>query len=212
MVHSTCYFIRRQVEAINAGLEPCNGDRWTFKCEIDNCTTTCVSLVNLRTHMTFHFEKTLACKRCSHKSYNIEGMMIHIRTHTRDKPYKCLECPKEYTQKLSLDMHVEKQHCPIKNIRCIEPGCVKVFSCERMMYEHLKQKQRWREKPKKFACDVTGCTASFKTTQERSKHYAKRHPGHRFGDGHVRAIPKPKNKVGKKVDLINGRLINLKGN
>ncbi|KAI1294977.1 Metal regulatory transcription factor 1 [Halotydeus destructor] len=227
MVHTTCYFLRRQVEAINSGDGLFSGDRWTFKCEISNCPTTCVSLVNLRTHMTFHFEKTLACKRCDHKSYNIEGMQIHIRTHTKDKPYKCSTCPKEYTQKLSLDMHIEKQHAVAKNIRCLDAGCSKMFSSERMMLEHRKQKQRWREKPKKFVCSIDTCGASFKTSQERMKHYAKRHPGYPVGD-YIENCPtsqepisdakgrdaanQPKTKVDMKVDLVDGRLISVPNN
>ena len=165
--------------------------------DVSRCTKTDLPFLKFPLYR-FHFEKTLACKRCDHKSYNVEGMMIHIRTHTRDKPYKCHLCPKEYTQKLSLDMHIEKLHArkkffsfvqlclktvsfqPIanKNVQCIEQGCAKMFSCERMMLEHLKQKERWRTKPKKFKCELVGCMASFKTSQERSKHYVKRHPDH----------------------------------
>ena len=39
-------------------------------------------------------------------------MIMHKRTHTREKPYACSHCDKTFRQKQLLDMHFKHYHDP----------------------------------------------------------------------------------------------------
>lgn len=52
------------------------------------------------------------CPHCNYETpYGNHTIKIHIRQHhTHEKPFKCLDCGKEYSQKNNLDKHRHKFH------------------------------------------------------------------------------------------------------
>lgn len=82
LVHKTCYFLRKGVEAINSGGRPFTGDRYTFTCESEGCHLILQDLQALKLHMMTHWGGMFECKQCSYKTPGEAHMRQHLITHT----------------------------------------------------------------------------------------------------------------------------------
>lgn len=50
---------------------------------------------------TFNFFCDLCPYKCKHKYY----LVMHMRTHTGEKPYKCAQCPATFVNPSNLNKH-----------------------------------------------------------------------------------------------------------
>jgi len=83
LVHGDCYFIRRQVEALNSGVEQQSlgtfgrQNTWIFQCEL--CEKVSSVQTELRRHMASHFPRALCCKSCDFRSATLANLKTHLR-------------------------------------------------------------------------------------------------------------------------------------
>ena len=65
---------------------------------------------DLYTVNTVAGKKRYQCNVCNNECPDKTAITRHIRTHTRDKPYKCMTCLKSFQQKFSLSAHMLYTH------------------------------------------------------------------------------------------------------
>lgn len=113
------------------------------------------------------------CIICRRKCNSRSSLLIHMRSHTNDKPYHCTLCVKRYKDKGTLKRHVEKKHSGIqKEKKCICETCGKEFNTKSAIKIHLRT--HTGEKP--HACPF--CPKKFTQISSLLRHKM-RHTGER---------------------------------
>eukprot|EP00058_Branchiostoma_floridae_P027304 XP_002612795.1 hypothetical protein BRAFLDRAFT_97231 [Branchiostoma floridae] len=64
-------------------------------------------------------EKPYKCEECSRQFSELTTLKKHMRIHTGDKPYKCEECSKQFSRQDDLKTHF-RTHTGEKPIKCEE--------------------------------------------------------------------------------------------
>jgi len=134
-------------------------------------------------------KKSLNCMHCQKSFTQSKGLVIHIRSHTGEKPYFCVHCPKSFSCAKTLRLHT-RIHTGEKNYHCSQclksftrsshlrvhmrvhtgekphscPHCSKSFSQSAVLVGHLRV--HTGEKP--FPCDQ--CEKSFALRGDLKKH------------------------------------------
>lgn len=62
--------------------------------------------------------RMFACTFCDKKFSRPSDMIRHVRTHTKDKPYKCDICNRRFTVKVSLKVHMHIHNKSNKDNKC----------------------------------------------------------------------------------------------
>lgn len=79
------------------------------------------------------------CSNCGKKCSSPSVLLIHMRTHTNEKPYQCTSCIKRYKDRGSLKRHVERNHIDCKREkRFVCELCGKKFSSKYAIKIHLR--------------------------------------------------------------------------
>lgn len=103
----------------------------------------------------------LECVDCNKQYSSRKGLLRHLQTH-EGKKYLCDMCPKKFTRKEHLKIHVAR-HNIIKPFKCNR--CSKRFIKEDQLNLHLLKHDRVIKKPKdpeaqkRFLCEI--CSKSF---------------------------------------------------
>jgi len=106
--------------------------------------------VNLLNNGNIGLKKTstYSCPCCSETFLSFRQLKQHMRTHDDLRPYKCVQCKKEYKRNAHLVQHVRTVHKGERPHRCLQ--CSKTFARPSHLVAHNVTHTRERN----FQCDV----------------------------------------------------------
>lgn len=127
-----------------------------YKCS--DCFQTFFTNEQLDEHKIKKHLKTIVrahpCPTCP-KAFNTKGnLVVHIRSHTEEKPYVCTVCTKSFSVKGNLNTHA-LSHTAFKPFEC--EVCTKGFTTKANLQVHMRSHNK--ERP--FECEF--CQKSFTT-------------------------------------------------
>ncbi|XP_065216255.1 zinc finger protein GLIS2 homolog isoform X2 [Planococcus citri] len=92
-------------------------------------------------------------------------MLVHVRTHTNEKPHHCYQCNKSFSRAENLKIH-SRSHTGEKPYVCTVPGCGKAYSNSSDRFKH----SRTHTVDKPYACKIPGCPKRYTDPSSLRKH------------------------------------------
>ncbi|XP_045206321.1 zinc finger protein GLIS2-like [Mercenaria mercenaria] len=109
--------------------------------------------------------KWAGCQRKG-KGFNARyKILIHIRTHTKEKPHKCYRCGKSFARPENLKIH-SRTHTGEKPYSCPFEGCDKAYSNSSDRFKHVRTHKEGRP----YACKIPGCNKRYTDPSSLRKH------------------------------------------
>lgn len=92
-------------------------------------------------------------------------MLVHVRTHTKEKPHHCNECYKSFSRAENLKIHI-RSHSGEKPYVCPVAGCSKAYSNSSDRFKHTRTHST--EKP--YFCKYPDCNKRYTDPSSLRKH------------------------------------------
>jgi KRAB domain-containing zinc finger protein len=147
-----------------------------FACPEKLCKFESADLSNLKEHHRRNHSSTLTsnqinrriwtCYFCSKNYSSSRDLVIHMRHHTKEVPFKCSFCKKKYISQQSLTLHIAT-HTNEKPFSCFQ--CHAEFKTNSELKQHMVS----HTKEKRYFCNFCSYASYFK--QDYNRHLLKRH-------------------------------------
>ncbi|XP_019895137.1 zinc finger protein GLIS2 homolog isoform X2 [Musca domestica] len=147
-----------------------------FVCDWIDCGRCFESLEFLAIHVTqihavasltdgLYYCRWSGCHR-TQRGFNARyKMLVHVRTHTKEKPHQCHLCDKRFSRAENLKIHI-RSHSGEKPYICTYEGCNKAYSNSSDRFKHTRTHSM--EKP--YMCKVPGCQKRYTDPSSLRKH------------------------------------------
>lgn len=164
----------------------------SYVCSFPGCKYRSKVQHDLKGHeRTIHYpnrDRRFQCGLCENAFLKLSNLQSHIRSHTKEKYFKCLMCSYSSTKKLSLHIHILNKHeealaedgtiLEQHGIKDREETRPKKFPCtflscdfKSWFQEHVtRHMQAVHSELRPFHCPFKGCGLKFKTEQYFKKH------------------------------------------
>ncbi|XP_017837532.1 zinc finger protein GLIS2 homolog isoform X2 [Drosophila busckii] len=159
-----------------SGSEHSSSSEADFTCNWQECGSCFESLESLAQHVTLrhavaslldglYYCRWHGCQR-SERGFNARyKMLVHVRTHTKEKPHCCHLCDKSFSRAENLKIHI-RSHSGEKPYKCHYVGCQKAYSNSSDRFKHTRTHSM--EKP--YSCKVAGCQKRYTDPSSLRKH------------------------------------------
>jgi KRAB domain-containing zinc finger protein len=148
-----------------------------FICKEKFCTYSSADLSNLKEHQgRYHSsistsnrvanDRIWTCYFCTKTDRQFSSLIIHMRQHTKEVPFKCNFCKKKYISQGSLTLHIAT-HTNEKPFKCSQ--CNKEFKQSGELKSHMVT----HTKEKRYFCQFCSYGSYFRRSLR--EHISKRH-------------------------------------
>ncbi|KAI8429685.1 hypothetical protein MSG28_000253 [Choristoneura fumiferana] len=162
-------------EESSGGSSPERESHEEIVCGWHGCYARFSSVVRLsahvaRTHALAHRDGLFYCgwRDClrPQRGFNARyKMLVHIRTHTNERPHTCNQCNKSFSRAENLKIHL-RSHSGEKPYVCPYEGCGKAYSNSSDRFKHT----RTHTVDKPYCCKVPGCNKRYTDPSSLRKH------------------------------------------
>ncbi|KAG5676979.1 hypothetical protein PVAND_006770 [Polypedilum vanderplanki] len=146
-------------------------------CRWENCYKYFNTLEKLANHVSImhsaaatdnlYYCRWEGCTR-TNRGFNARyKMLVHCRTHTKEKPHVCNfpDCGKSFSRAENLKIHI-RSHTQERPYRCNFLGCTKAYSNSSDRFKH----SRTHQNTKPYFCKVKGCLKRYTDPSSLRKH------------------------------------------
>ncbi|KAK3926475.1 Zinc finger protein GLIS2-like protein [Frankliniella fusca] len=157
------------------GTPPPTSAQEAVKCRWQHCGLWLGSLDALALHVTLAHAAAgrgglfyCGWEGCSrgYRGFNARyKMLVHVRTHTNERPHRCGQCDKSFSRAENLKIHA-RSHTGERPYTCPVPGCSKAYSNSSDRFKHT----RTHAVDKPYVCKVEGCPKRYTDPSSLRKH------------------------------------------
>ncbi|XP_055325537.1 zinc finger protein 431-like [Sitodiplosis mosellana] len=144
-----------------------------FKCSI--CNGRFVTEETLQKHESYCLtRRRFECHICqyTYAKLSFEGLSMHMRKHTGEKPFQCQFCAKFFPRSEALAHHIQR-HRDLFNFKCAQ--CHRrLFSAEDLTQHENKCRKR------RYECHLCGFTKFGLSYNKFHRHFALKHVGEKY--------------------------------